>query len=110
MCRHSHVRKEERSMNDTLNRKLTSALIALALTFSLGAATPLAIHAQDDVATEAADVGDDIADETTDVVEDDDGGFEWGLLGLLGLLGLAGFLKKNDDTVRTVERPAEPIR
>ncbi len=85
-------------MNDTLNRKLTSALIALALTFSLGAATPLAIHAQDDVATEAADVGDDIADETTDVVEDDDGGFEWGLLGLLGLAGLLGLRKKHEDT------------
>jgi hypothetical protein len=110
MWRHAHFRKEERTMSDTLNRKLTSALIALALAFSLGAATPLAMHAQDDVATEVADVGDDVADESTAVVEDDDGGFEWGLLGLLGLLGLAGFMKKNDDTVRTVERPAEPIR
>ena len=41
-------------------------------------------------------------DTNTDTVtsyeaEDDDDGFDWGLLGLLGLAGLLGLRKKDDD-------------
>jgi len=33
----------------------------------------------------------------TQVVEEEDDGFDWGLLGLLGLLGLAGLTRKPED-------------
>ena len=35
--------------------------------------------------------------DTTYQNEDDDDGFDWGLLGLLGLAGLLGLRKKDDD-------------
>ena len=40
-------------------------------------------------------------DTTTDtVVEEEDDGFDWGLLGLLGLLGLAGLARKPEERVQ----------
>lgn len=47
------------------------------------------------------------APDTTDttVVEDEDDGFDWGLLGLLGLLGLAGLARKSDDRVPAYRDP-----
>ncbi len=38
------------------------------------------------------------AEEDIAVVETEDNGFDWGLLGLLGLLGLAGLAGKNKQT------------
>ncbi len=70
---------------------LRTAAIAALLLFGLVGIGPA--MAQD--ATEAVDTAaQEVEDTTEEVTEDDDGGFEWGLLGLLGLAGLAGLLRK----------------
>lgn len=84
-------------MVDAWNTKLMAALriAALAITVSLFAAAPA--YAQD-AATEVADTAAEV------VSDDEDDGFDWGLLGLLGLLGLGGLMKKRDDTQVTTTR------
>lgn len=93
-------------MSDGLNTKLMAALriSALAIMVGLFAASPA--YAQDDAATEVADTAAEV------VSDDEDDGFDWGLLGLLGLLGLGGLLKKNDPPVTTtrVERDIDTVR
>lgn len=42
--------------------------------------------------------------------EDEDDGFDWGLLGLLGLAGLAGLRKRPEREVRTVDRSGDVRR
>jgi MYXO-CTERM domain-containing protein len=70
---------------------LRTAAIAALLLFGLVGVAPAV--AQD--ATPPADSAvQEVEDTTEEVTEDDDGGFEWGLLGLLGLAGLAGLLRK----------------
>ncbi len=82
---------------------LRTAMIAVLIAFGVVAAAPAA--AQDDgtptvVAEETnGEVGTDITDQATDVVEDDDDGFNWGLLGLLGLAGLAGLFRRPQPVV-----------
>lgn len=69
--------------------------IALLLVFGVVGAQPVtAQDAATEVATEAADVVDD----------EDDGGFEWGLLGLLGLAGLAGLYRRPQPVVHDADR------
>ncbi len=70
---------------------LRTAAIAALLLFGLVGVAPAV--AQD--ATPPADSAvQEVEDTTEEVTQDDDGGFEWGLLGLLGLAGLAGLLRK----------------
>ena len=71
---------------------MRSAVLALLLAF--GAATAAPIVAQD-----ATEVPEQVTEEAQDVVEDDDDGFEWGLLGLLGLAGLAGLMRRPQPVV-----------
>lgn len=40
--------------------------------------------------------------------EDDDDGFDWGLLGLLGLLGLAGLARKPEERVQYRDPNVDP--
>lgn len=78
-----------------LNKAIWGSAVAITV-----ATLPFAIPAN--AQTDTTVPGDD-----TGVVEDDDDGFDWGLLGLLGLAGLAGLARKHDD--RTVYRdPANP--
>ncbi len=78
-------------MFDTLNTKLKHGLGIAALAIMVGLFDAATTYAQEEAATE-------VADTATAAVEEEDEGFDWGLLGLLGLLGLGGLLKKNDDT------------
>lgn len=71
---------------------MRAAVIAVVLAFSAVAAAPV-------VAQDATQVAGQVADEAEDVVEDDDDGFEWGLLGLLGLGGLAGLMRRPQPVV-----------
>lgn len=80
-------------MSDML-KIMRAAVIALILAFSAVAAAP--VVAQEEEATQVAG---QVADEAEDVVEDDDEGFEWGLLGLLGLGGLAGLMRRPQPVV-----------
>lgn len=48
----------------------------------------------------AAAQTDAVPGDDTAVVEDEDDGFDWGLLGLLGLLGLAGLARKPEERVQ----------
>ncbi len=88
---------------------LRTVAIAVLLVFGLVGVAPA--MAQD--ATEAVDTAaQEVEDTTEEVTEDDDGGFEWGLLGLLGLAGLAGLLRKAPqpvvhDTARTGTRTTD---
>ena len=66
---------------------MRTAVIALFLAFSAVSAAPV-------VAQDATQVAGQVQEEAEDVVEEDDGGFEWGLLGLLGLAGLAGLARR----------------
>ncbi|MBA2248155.1 MAG: hypothetical protein H0W23_08505 [Chloroflexia bacterium] len=95
-------------MLDVLNIRLMSFLRIAALAIVVGLFSASPVYAQDDAATEVADT----ASEVTDVAEDEDDGFDWGLLGLLGLLGLGGLLKKNDTTHTTtrVDRDVDTAR
>lgn len=94
-------------MLDVLNSRLMSSLriVALALVVGLFSATYAPAYAQEDAATEVADTANQVVAD-----DDEDDGFDWGLLGLLGLLGLGGLLKKNDDTrtVTRVDRTVDP--
>jgi MYXO-CTERM domain-containing protein len=78
---------------------LRMAIIALLLAVSAASAAPV-------VAQETTPAPGQVTGQVEDVVEDDDGGFEWGLLGLLGLAGLAGLMRRpqpvvHDDMNRT---------
>lgn len=90
-------------MFDDYKTRLLTFLSVVALVFTLGLASVSPAYAQVDPATEAADTA-------SDVVEEDDEGFDWGLLGLLGLLGLGGLLKRDKDThtVARVDRTVDP--
>ena len=83
------------------------AIVAILMAFGLVAAAPAV--AQEDAATEVVDEAEGAADEAAsqaeDVTEDDDDGFDWGLLGLLGLLGLAGLFRRPQPVVHDVDRP-----
>lgn len=68
------------------------AVIALLFAFSAATAAPV-------VAQEATQVAGQVQDQAEDVVEEDDEGFEWGLLGLLGLGGLAGLMRRPQPVV-----------
>lgn len=78
---------------------IRAAIVAVMLAFGVVASAP--VVAQD--ATEA--VG-DVQAQAEDVVEEDDEGFEWGLLGLLGLAGLAGLMRRPQPVVHDVDRTA----
>lgn len=78
----------------TTMTKLRAAVLALFLV--LGAATGTQAIAQEEEATQA--VG-QVTDTAEDVVEEDDEGFDWGLLGLLGLAGLAGLMRRPQPVV-----------
>jgi MYXO-CTERM domain-containing protein len=60
------------------------------------------------MAQEATQVAGQVTSQAEDVVEEDDEGFEWGLLGLLGLGGLAGLARRPKpvvhDDLRTTDR------
>ena len=86
----------------------TAAIAALLLFGLVGVAPAMAQDATEPVDTAAQEVD----DATDEVLEDDDEGFEWGLLGLLGLAGLAGLLRKAPqpmvhDTARTGTRTTD---
>lgn len=66
---------------------MRTSVIALFLAFSAVSAAPV-------VAQDATQVAGQVADQAEDVVEEDEDGFEWGLLGLLGLAGLAGLMRR----------------
>lgn len=87
-------------MIEKLLEKLKMAGLVMALALTLGIAAPATIVAQDQAATE-------VADTAAEVTDDDDDGFDWGLLGLIGLLGLGGLFRRNEPAVRTVERPID---
>lgn len=70
------------------------AVVALLLAFGAVAAAPAV--AQDD---EGTPIVGQVGNQAEEVVEDDDDGFEWGLLGLLGLLGLAGLFRRPQPVV-----------
>jgi MYXO-CTERM domain-containing protein len=67
-----------------------TAVIALFLTFSAATAV---------VAQDATEVAGQVTNQAEDAVKDDDGGFDWGLLGLLGLGGLAGLMRRPQPVV-----------
>ena len=71
-----------------LRAMLLAAAISLALLFGSVAVTPV--------------MAQDVEDPVT--TEEEDDGFDWGLLGLLGLAGLAGLMKRPERDVRTVDR------
>lgn len=71
---------------------MRTAVIALFLTFSAASATAV-------VAQDATQVAGQVTDQAEDVVQEDDGGFDWGLLGLLGLGGLAGLMRRPQPVV-----------
>ena len=64
-----------------------TAVLGVAL--ALGAASGAEVMAQD-----ATQVAGQVQNQAEEVVQEDDGGFEWGLLGLLGLGGLAGLARR----------------
>lgn len=76
---------------------LRIAIVATMMVGGLLAATPAS-------AQEATAVAGEVAAQAEDVVQEDDGGFEWGLLGLLGLLGLAGLMRRPQPVVHDVDR------
>lgn len=71
---------------------LRMLVIALLLAVSAASAAPV-------VAQETTPAPGQVTGQVEDVVEDDDGGFEWGLLGLLGLAGLAGLMRRPEPVV-----------
>jgi MYXO-CTERM domain-containing protein len=73
-------------------KMLRMAIVALLLAVSAASAAPI-------MAQETTPVAGQVAGQAEDVVEDDDGGFEWGLLGLLGLAGLAGLMRRPQPVV-----------
>lgn len=76
----------------TMMTMLRATLLALLLAFSAVATTHV-------VAQDATQVAGQVEDTAEDVVEEDDEGFEWGLLGLLGLAGLAGLMRRPQPVV-----------
>lgn len=81
---------------------LRSALIAVVM--ALGVVTAGAPVVAQDAATEVATEAAETVDAAADTVEDDDDGFEWGLLGLLGLLGLGGLFRRPQPVVHDTQR------
>lgn len=71
----------------TLLKVLRTGVLALMLAFSAVTAAPV-------MAQEATQAIGQVTNQAEDVVEEDDEGFEWGLLGLLGLAGLAGLARR----------------
>lgn len=70
-----------------LNKALWSSAFAASIA-TLAFALP--VKAQTDTTVPGTDTD-------TEVVETEDDGFDWGILGLLGLAGLAGLSRKRDD-------------
>lgn len=85
---------------------LRLAVVAVLVAFGAVAATPAVAQDETEVVEEAEGAVEETAAQAEDVVEEDDEGFEWGLLGLLGLLGLAGLFRRPQPVVHDVERPA----
>jgi MYXO-CTERM domain-containing protein len=55
-------------------------------------------------AQDATQVAGEAAAQAEDVVQEDDEGFDWGLLGLLGLAGLAGLMRRPQPVVHDIDR------
>lgn len=96
---------------------IRATIVAMLLAFGVVAAAPVvaqdatqAVEEVDDTTDDAVDevdeTTDEAADEAEDVVTEEDGGFEWGLLGLLGLAGLAGLMRRPQPVVHDVDRTA----
>lgn len=87
---------------------LRVAVVGALLMFGMVASAPVvtALDEAEDAADETTDTVDEVTDPVTDPVtdeDDDDGFWDWGLLGLLGLLGLAGLFRQPKPVVHDTE-------
>jgi MYXO-CTERM domain-containing protein len=76
---------------------------SIAFLLLLGAVAMQPATAQD-AATEVATTAAETVDTAANTVDDDDDGFDWGLLGLIGLLGLGGLFRRPRPVVHDTDR------
>lgn len=89
---------------------LRTALIAALLMVGVLAAAPVSAQDSTPVGEEITTEAEEIATEAEEVVEDEDDGFDWGLLGLLGLAGLAGLMRRPQPVVHDIDRTTTGTR
>lgn len=76
---------------------IRAAVVATMLSLGIVASAPV-------MAQDATEVAGQVTNQAEEVVEDDDDGFDWGLLGLLGLAGLAGLMRRPQPVVHDIDR------